>query len=155
MQERVVEERDAERVGPSWYLSRDGEQIGPLTDREVSLFAEGGNFRPGDLLWTAGLGGWKPAENVFCLKTQEAAHAEELEDAVAADDVFEAAVPESEDESASIQLSGDTDAVFEFVPSSGEALAAAAEPDVIEPTGEDVTVLVQELKGETEPPNSP
>jgi len=67
MQESVVDEQDAERLGASWYLSRNGEQLGPLTERELSLFAEGGNFMPGDLLWTAGLDGWKPADAIFGL----------------------------------------------------------------------------------------
>ena len=55
MQERVVDQGEAERAEPSWYLTRDGKQYGPLTDRELSLFAKGGNFKDGDLLWTAGL----------------------------------------------------------------------------------------------------
>lgn len=67
MQESGIDAKDAERHGASWYLSRDGQQHGPLTDRELSLFAEGGNFEPGDLLWTAGLDDWKPAEAVFGL----------------------------------------------------------------------------------------
>ncbi|MCP5002250.1 MAG: DUF4339 domain-containing protein [Hyphomicrobiales bacterium] len=67
MQESGVEAQDAERHGADWYLSRNGEQIGPLTDRELSLFAEGGNFKPGDLLWTAGLDGWTPPDAIFGL----------------------------------------------------------------------------------------
>lgn len=67
MQDAGVNEQDAESAEPSWYLSRDGEQLGPLTDRELSLFAEGGNFKPGDLLWTAGMDAWKPAEEIFDL----------------------------------------------------------------------------------------
>lgn len=163
MQKRVVEERDAERVGPSWYLSRDGEQIGPLTDRELSLFADGGNFRPGDLLWTAGLDGWKPAEAIFRLKETESAGetqgAAEPQDAVEAQDadqpifVAQDAAMEEDDENLSLQLSGDTgDRAFDLVPWSGADMADTAEPDVIEPTGEDVTALVQALKGETAPP---
>lgn len=67
MQDAGVNEQDAERGEASWYLARDGKQIGPLSDRELSLFAEGDNFKPGDLLWTAGLENWKPAAEVFDL----------------------------------------------------------------------------------------
>ncbi len=67
MQEAGVNENDAEPVDARWYLSRDGEQHGPLSDRELSLFAEGGNFQPGDLLWTEGLDEWKSADAIFGL----------------------------------------------------------------------------------------
>jgi len=67
MQDAGVNEQDAEGAGARWYLSRDGQQHGPLSDRELSLFAEGGNFKPGDLLWTAGLDEWKPADALFGL----------------------------------------------------------------------------------------
>lgn len=67
MQDAGVNEHDAEPAEATWYLSRDGQQHGPLSDRELSLFAEGGNFQPGDLLWTAGLDEWKPADAIFGL----------------------------------------------------------------------------------------
>ncbi|MGD2024908.1 MAG: DUF4339 domain-containing protein [Methyloceanibacter sp.] len=67
MQKAGVNENNAELVGARWYLSRDGEQHGPLSDRELSLFAEGGNFQPGDLLWTEGLDEWKSADAIFGL----------------------------------------------------------------------------------------
>jgi hypothetical protein len=53
--------------GPGWYLARGDKQYGPLTDRELSLFAEGGNFQTGDLLWTEGLETWEPADPVFAI----------------------------------------------------------------------------------------
>ena len=156
MQESAVDQRDAERVGPSWYLSRDGQQIGPLTDRELSLFAEGGNFKPGDLLWTAGLDGWKPAEDVFGLKAAAESDADQPADAEM-DDVV----------NGSIQLSGDTeDAALEFAPSSPDIVADgiahdalhhdtlehdATEHHIVEPHVDDVSALVQALKGEAEP----
>jgi len=83
MQERVVEQGEAERAAPSWYLTRDGKQYGPLTDRELSLFADGGNFKDGDLLWTAGLDSWKPANAIFGFASSPEADADE---AVEADD---------------------------------------------------------------------
>ncbi|HML92903.1 DUF4339 domain-containing protein [Methyloceanibacter sp.] len=67
MRDAGVNEQNAEGAGARWYLSRDGQQHGPLSDRELSLFAEGGNFKPGDLLWTAGLDEWKPADALFGL----------------------------------------------------------------------------------------
>jgi GYF domain 2 len=154
MQERVVEERDAERVEPSWYLSRDGQQIGPMTDRELSLFAEGGNFKPGDLLWTAGLDAWKPAEDVFGLKTSEAADAGDAPETGQSqdDEPQQDAAMEADGENDSIQLSGDTAAGLEFMPSSHAGMADVIEPEIAEPDGDDVTALVQALKGETEPP---
>lgn len=176
MQERVVEERDAEPVGPSWYLSRDGEQIGPLTDRELSLFAHGGNFKPGDLLWTAGLDGWKPAEAIFRLKNDGAAEAGIDEDASAPQGVAapQDAEWETDGESGPVAFSPDEsgpsdsqdtrqdtagDADFEFLPppeaetpAAHHALHHDAEHDAGEPDGEDVTALVQALKGETAPP---
>jgi GYF domain 2 len=66
MQERVTVS-DGQSRGQGWYLSRGDNQYGPLTDRELSLFAEGGNFQTGDLLWTEGLDSWKPADAVFAL----------------------------------------------------------------------------------------
>ena len=56
-----------------------------------------------------------------------------------------------EGESDSIQLSGDTNAALEFMPSSHAGMADVIEPEIAEPDGEDVTALVQALKGEAEP----
>lgn len=89
-----MNEEDAETSEGSWYLARDGEQLGPLTERELSLFADGGNFKPGDLLWTAGLESWKSAEDVFDLApagesetaTDEPSAGEDLSAKTAADD---------------------------------------------------------------------
>ncbi len=181
MQESAVNEHDAERVGPSWYLSRDGEQIGPLTDRELSLFAEGGNFRPGDLLWTAGLDTWKPAGAVFGLKDKSAGVAEPAPAAAES----QAESGETEDESpvflapavdaespAPTGIDGQpADAMFDFVSSEAEAPSGfepeiiapesiapdtiepeVIEPEAIEPERGDVHALVQALKGETAPP---
>lgn len=192
MQESAVDQRDAERVGPSWYLARDGQQIGPLTDRELSLFAEGGNFKPGDLLWTAGLDGWKAAEDVFGLKAPAAPEdaSFEIDDAPEPDSApepleAEAAEPEpaqpksagpelaeheigepepepepAETPSASIALSGDReDAALAFASSSPDIASAmhdlhdpdGVEPHVVEPHVDDVSALVQALKGEAAP----
>jgi hypothetical protein len=172
MQESAVNEQDAERVGPSWYLSRDGEQIGPLTDRELSLFAEGGNFRPGDLLWTAGLDTWKPAGAVFGLKDKSGG--ERVAEPASAAAESQAEGGETEDESPVFLAPGEdaetpepagidgqpADAMFDFV--SSEETPVRIEPDVVEPEAiglegveperGDVHALVQALKGETAPP---
>ncbi|MGH6737047.1 MAG: DUF4339 domain-containing protein [Methyloceanibacter sp.] len=65
--QKHVAANGAESHEPSWYLARGDKQYGPLTDRELSLLAEGGNFREDDLLWTEGLDSWKPAHTVFDL----------------------------------------------------------------------------------------
>jgi len=155
MQESAVNEHDAERVGPSWYLCRDGQQLGPLTDQELSLFAKGGNFQPADLLWTQGLDSWKPADAIFGLTASS--QADEATDAKPPVQVTEPPV-QATDESAG--------ATFELAP-PGESQAQErtepehtnsehtnsehGDPEPVEPTGEDVNALVQALKGETAP----
>src|SRR5680860_1044449 len=160
MQESAVNEHDAERVGPSWYLCRDGQQLGPLTDQELSLFAKGGNFQPNDLLWTQGLDSWKPAGAIFGLTSSS--QADEATDAKTSDQATEPPV-QATDESGGV--------TFELAPSaepqaqeptdpehtdsehtdSEHADLEHADPEPVEPTGEDVNALVQALKGETAP----
>jgi hypothetical protein len=48
-----------------WYLARDGEQYGPLTDPELAKFMELGHLQPTDLLWREGFPDWRPALVVF------------------------------------------------------------------------------------------
>jgi len=48
-----------------WYLARDGEQYGPLTDAELAKFVELGHLQPTDLLWREGFPDWRPALVVF------------------------------------------------------------------------------------------
>ena len=48
-----------------WYLARDGEQYGPLTDAELAKFVELGHLQPTDLLWREGFSEWQPALVVF------------------------------------------------------------------------------------------
>jgi hypothetical protein len=38
-----------------WYLARDGEQYGPLIDREMTKFRELGHLQMTDLAWRKGL----------------------------------------------------------------------------------------------------
>jgi len=160
MQESAVNEHDAQRVGSSWYLCRDGQQLGPLTDQELSLFAKGGNFQPDDLLWTEGLDSWKPAGAIFGLTASP--QAEEATDEKSPVQATEAGA----------QLPAESTGVtFELAPSAEPQAPertdpehAASEhadpehidsehtdPEPVEPTGEDVNALVQALKGETAP----
>src|SRR5262249_19333315 len=48
-----------------WYLARDGQQYGPLTDPELAKFVELGHLQPTDLLWREGFAEWRPALAVF------------------------------------------------------------------------------------------
>ena len=103
-----MDERQAERVVSRWYLSRAGQQHGPLTDGELSRFAESGKFQPGDLLWTEGLDGWKPADAVFGLASSQAAPAETGQETAASSDVsFPAETAESEAEPMSEHIDGE------------------------------------------------
>jgi hypothetical protein len=48
-----------------WYLARDGEQFGPISDAEMARFVELGHLKPTDLLWREGFPDWRPAMLVF------------------------------------------------------------------------------------------
>jgi hypothetical protein len=48
-----------------WYLARDDQQIGPLTDIEMKKFIELGHMRPTDLVWRKGFADWQQASAVF------------------------------------------------------------------------------------------
>jgi GYF domain 2 len=48
-----------------WYLAREGQQYGPLTDPELAKFVELGHLQPTDLLWREGFPDWRPALVVF------------------------------------------------------------------------------------------
>src|SRR5215510_7455054 len=48
-----------------WYLARDGQQYGPLTDPELAKFVELGHLQATDLLWREGFPDWRPALAVF------------------------------------------------------------------------------------------
>ena len=157
MQKRVgeVEAGDAEST---WYLTRGGEQLGPLTGRELSLFAEGGNFKPGDLVWTAGFDAWKPADAVFGLApASEAGTQESIEPANETpepggetSESVTFSLPSSPEAEANNSFDpGDetADAVFEVGSEFDDAAHATHEPN-----GEDVDALIQALTGSAEPP---
>ena len=48
-----------------WYIARDGQQYGPLSDTELTRFVELGHLQPTDLLWREGFPDWRPAMVVF------------------------------------------------------------------------------------------
>jgi hypothetical protein len=48
-----------------WYLARDGQQYGPLSELELAKFIELGHLQPTDLLWREGFPDWRPAMIVF------------------------------------------------------------------------------------------
>lgn len=48
-----------------WYIARDGQQHGPLSDAEMRLFVESGHLKATDLLWRVGFTDWRPAPLVF------------------------------------------------------------------------------------------
>jgi GYF domain 2 len=48
-----------------WYLVRDGQQHGPLSDRELNELRRLGQLRSTDLLWRNGWSAWVPIATVF------------------------------------------------------------------------------------------
>lgn len=48
-----------------WYLARDGQQYGPLSDAEMRKFIELAHLRPTDLVWRQGFAEWRPAAAIF------------------------------------------------------------------------------------------
>jgi len=50
-----------------WYLARDGQQHGPVTDAELKKIMELGYLRPTDLVWRQGMPEWALAESVLDL----------------------------------------------------------------------------------------
>ncbi len=48
-----------------WYLARDGQQFGPISDAEMAKFVELGHLKATDLLWREGFPDWRPAMMVF------------------------------------------------------------------------------------------
>ena len=55
-----------------WYLARDGQQHGPLSENEMRAFVDLGHLRPDDLIWRAGFADWRPAPEVFALHAMPA-----------------------------------------------------------------------------------
>jgi hypothetical protein len=51
-----------------WYLAREGQQYGPLTNVEMQKLIELGHLRATDLVWRQGFPDWRPAAVVFPLR---------------------------------------------------------------------------------------
>lgn len=47
--------------GPVWYLARDGQQYGPVTELELKKLVELGQLLETDLVWNEGFTDWQPA----------------------------------------------------------------------------------------------
>lgn len=56
-----------------WYIARDGQQHGPLSDIELRTFIARGHMKPNDLIWRAGFPDWRAAGDVFPQETAGAA----------------------------------------------------------------------------------
>lgn len=48
-----------------WFVSRNGQQIGPITQNQIDDFHAASKLAPSDLVWHVDLGSWKPATSVF------------------------------------------------------------------------------------------
>ncbi len=48
-----------------WYIAREGEQHGPLSDTEMKLFVANGHLKPTDLVWNPEMTDWQTAASVF------------------------------------------------------------------------------------------
>jgi GYF domain 2 len=55
-----------------WYMARDGQQYGPLSDMEMKKFTELGHLRADDLVWRKGFPDWTPAGEVFGIADKSA-----------------------------------------------------------------------------------
>ena len=55
---------DASTRAPGWYLRRDDQEYGPLTDRELAMLAERGGVKTEDRLWKPGFVSWKPIHDI-------------------------------------------------------------------------------------------
>lgn len=47
-----------------WYYSKNGMQLGPLSQEEISSKAKGGEIQASDLIWREGMTDWKPLAQV-------------------------------------------------------------------------------------------
>lgn len=55
-----------------WWIARDGEQYGPLSDTEMRAFIEMRHLRAADLVWRQGFVDWRPASLIFPMQAHEA-----------------------------------------------------------------------------------
>jgi len=53
---------NTEQPGIQWYLARDGQQFGPVSEAELRKLIELGHLRASDLVWNAAYTDWQPAQ---------------------------------------------------------------------------------------------
>lgn len=51
-------------AGAEWYLAREGQQYGPVTEAELTKLVELGHLKDGDLVWRTGFADWQPLATV-------------------------------------------------------------------------------------------
>ncbi|MFM2196794.1 MAG: hypothetical protein RLZZ505_226 [Verrucomicrobiota bacterium] len=51
-------------IGDMWYYSKNGMQLGPLSQEELSAKVTGGEVHASDLIWREGMVDWKPLAQV-------------------------------------------------------------------------------------------
>ena len=51
--------------GAEWFLARDGQQFGPVSDVEFRKLVELGHLKPADLVWREGLPDWQAAGEIM------------------------------------------------------------------------------------------
>ena len=52
----------------SWYYSKNGTQLGPISEEEMSAKVKVGEIAPTDLIWQEGMADWKPAGQVSAIQ---------------------------------------------------------------------------------------
>ncbi|MEM6495486.1 MAG: GYF domain-containing protein, partial [Pseudomonadota bacterium] len=103
-----------------WYLARDGQQHGPLSDPELKKFIELGHLHPTDLVWRAGFPEWRTASEVF----------PETEPASAAPPP----PPPSADETSTPSTAADLETLAPAGPTAVDTVAAPGAPQSSQPT---------------------
>lgn len=68
----------------TWYYSRGGERVGPISARELKALAEDGDIAPETLVWKHGLKDWVPARKIKRLFSADAIRAATEREALAA-----------------------------------------------------------------------
>ncbi|MEM8971510.1 MAG: GYF domain-containing protein [Pseudomonadota bacterium] len=99
-----------------WYLARDGQQHGPLSEPELRKFIELGHLHPTDLVWRAGFPEWRTASEVF----------PETEPASAAPPP----PPPNVDETAATSTAAGIETIAPAEPASSDQLASHADPQL-------------------------
>ncbi len=57
-----------------WYLARNGQRYGPLSEQEFRKFIELGHLKPTDLVWREGFAEWRLASIVFPQRAHPQVH---------------------------------------------------------------------------------